>query len=78
MRFTIMGKGEVNMQKVTLKVEGMSCGHCVNAVENALKNAGAKGTVDLANGMVTIEYDENNVSLDKLKQSIEDQGYDVV
>ena len=73
-----MGKGEVNMQKVTLKVEGMSCGHCVNAVENALKNAGAKGTVDLANGMVTIEYDENNVSLDKLKQAIEDQGYDVV
>ena len=66
------------MQKVTLKVEGMSCGHCVNAVENALKNAGAKGSVDLANGTVTIEYDENNVSLDQLKQAIEDQGYDVV
>jgi copper chaperone len=78
MRFTITGKGEVNMQKVTLKVEGMSCGHCVNAVENALKSAGAKGTVDLANGTVTIEYDENNVSLDQLKQAIEDQGYDVV
>lgn len=78
MRFTIMGKGEVNMQKVTLKVEGMSCGHCVSSVENALKQVGAKGSVDLANGMVTIEYDENKVSLEKLKQAIEDQGYDVV
>ncbi|WP_028987956.1 cation transporter [Thermicanus aegyptius] len=66
------------MQKVTLKVEGMSCGHCVNAVENALKQVGAKGSVDLANGTVTIEYDENKVSLEKLKQAIEDQGYDVV
>jgi len=66
------------MQKVTLKVEGMSCGHCVNAVENALKQAGAKGSVDLANGTVTIEFDESKVTLEQLKQAIEDQGYDVV
>jgi copper chaperone len=66
------------MQKVTLKVEGMSCGHCVNAVENALKQAGAKGSVDLASGMVTVEYDESKVTLEQLKQAIEDQGYDVV
>jgi copper chaperone len=66
------------MQNVTLKVKGMSCGHCVNAVENALKQVGAKGSVDLANGLVTIEYDETKVTLDQLKQAIEDQGYDVV
>ncbi|CAG5081484.1 Copper ion binding protein, CopZ [Thermobacillus xylanilyticus] len=66
------------MTKVTLKVEGMSCGHCVNAVETAVKQAGAVGTVDLASGTVTIEYDENAVTLEQLKQAIEDQGYDVV
>lgn len=66
------------MTKVTLKVEGMSCGHCVNAVETAVRQAGAAGTVDLASGTVTIEYDENAVTLEQLKQAIEDQGYDVV
>jgi copper chaperone len=27
------------MQSVTLKVEGMSCDHCVNAIEGALKSS---------------------------------------
>ncbi|CAM3485037.1 MULTISPECIES: cation transporter [Paenibacillus] len=66
------------MKQVTLTVEGMSCNHCVNSVEGALKNAGASGTVDLASGTVSIEYDDSKVSLDALKEAIEDQGYDVV
>jgi copper chaperone len=56
----------------------MSCNHCVNAVETAVRQAGASGSVDLASGTVTIEYDENAVTLEQLKQAIEDQGYDVV
>jgi copper chaperone len=66
------------MTKVTLNVKGMSCGHCVNAVETAVRQTGAAGSVDLASGTVTIEYDENTVTLEQLKQAIEDQGYDVV
>lgn len=65
------------MQNVTLKVEGMSCGHCVNSVEGALRTVGASGKVDLASGTVKVEFDETNVSLDKIKAAIEDQGYDV-
>ena len=66
------------MRKVTLNVKGMSCNHCVNAVESAVRQAGATGSVDLASGTVTIEYDESAVTLEQLKQAIEDQGYDVV
>lgn len=66
------------MANVTLKVEGMSCGHCVSAVEKAVTGAGASGTVDLAAGKVTVQYDEKKVSLDAIKSAIEDQGYDVV
>lgn len=65
------------MSNVTLKVEGMSCGHCVSAVEGAVKGAGAVGKVDLAAKTVAIEYDESRVSLDAIKDAIEDQGYDV-
>ncbi len=66
------------MQKTVLKVEGMSCGHCVNTIETTLKNLGANGKVDLANKTVIVEFDENKVSLDAVKAAIEDQGYDVV
>lgn len=65
------------MQKVTLHVEGMSCNHCVNAVEGAVKKVGAFGKVDLAAHSVDVEFDEAKVTLDQIKAAIEDQGYDV-
>lgn len=66
------------MSNITLNVQGMSCGHCVNSVEGAVKNLGASATVDLAKGSVTIAYDESTTSLAAIKEAIEDQGYDVV
>jgi copper chaperone len=66
------------MQKITLSVEGMSCGHCVNSVEKAVESVGANGIVDLAGKSVTIEYDSSKVSLETIKAAIADQGYDVV
>lgn len=66
------------MSNVTLNVKGMSCNHCVKSVEEAVKNAGANGQVDLANGTVAVEYNEQAVTVDQIKAAIEDQGYDVV
>jgi copper chaperone len=66
------------MSNVTLTVEGMSCGHCVSAVEKAVGGLGAAAKVDLQAKKVDIEYDENKVSLGAIKEAIEDQGYDVV
>ncbi|MFC4598012.1 cation transporter [Cohnella hongkongensis] len=65
------------MAKATLKVEGMSCQHCVSSVEGALKEIGAAGKVDLKNGLVEVTYEEGVTTLDKIKAAIEDQGYDV-
>lgn len=66
------------MQKVTLNVEGMSCGHCASAVEGAVKKLGAQGKVDLGAKTVTVEFDDAKTSLAAIKAAIEDQGYDVV
>ncbi|WMT41338.1 copper chaperone CopZ [Paenibacillus sp. D2_2] len=65
------------MQNVLLNVKGMSCGHCVNSVEGALKEIGAQGKVDLKKGTVAVEFDDSKLSLDNIKEAIEDQGYDV-
>lgn len=66
------------MTNVTLKVEGMSCQHCVNSVESTLNNLGASGKVDLAGKSVSVQFDETKISLESIKEAIEDQGYDVV
>ncbi|NLW90186.1 MAG: copper chaperone CopZ [Syntrophomonadaceae bacterium] len=62
-----------------LNVEGMSCMHCVNAVKNALSSLTGVGTVDvdLADKKVTVGYDQDQVNLEQIKNSIQDAGYEV-
>jgi copper chaperone len=67
------------MEKVTFNVQGMSCGHCVKAVEGSvgsLKGISAV-KVDLKGAKVDVEFNNQEVSLDQIKETIEDQGYDV-
>jgi copper chaperone len=68
------------VEKTVLKVEGMSCEHCVKAVKNA---AGALPGVDsvvvsLSEKTATLQYDPAQTPLDKIKAEIEEQGYEVV
>lgn len=67
------------MEKITLNVAGMSCGHCVKAVEGSVGElAGVSNVkVNLDNGTVDVEYRAAEVSVDKIKETIDDQGYDV-
>jgi copper chaperone len=65
------------MQQVTLQVNGMSCQHCINSIEQGLKEIGASGQVDLKANSVAVEYDETKLTLDTIKEAIEDQGYEV-
>jgi copper chaperone len=65
------------MQQTTLKVSGMMCNNCVKSVEEALNALGASGCVNLNEGTVVVEYDENKVSMEAMKDAIEYLGYDV-
>nr|WP_295971021.1 copper chaperone CopZ [uncultured Bacillus sp.] len=67
------------MEKVTLNVEGMSCGHCVKAVETSVGglNGVSSVEVNLENKTVAVEFNQEKVTLDKIKETIDDQGYDV-
>ncbi|BDG47163.1 MULTISPECIES: copper chaperone CopZ [Parageobacillus] len=63
----------------TLQVQGMTCNHCKMAVTNALQELEGVSRVEvhLDKGTVDVDYDETKVSLDQLKEAIEEQGYDV-
>ncbi|MBW7652190.1 copper chaperone CopZ [Anoxybacillus sp. ST4] len=64
---------------ITLQVQGMTCGHCKAAVTNALQELDGVSRVEvhLQEGTVDVDYDETKVSVEKLKEAIEEQGYDV-
>ncbi|MBM7579486.1 copper chaperone CopZ [Jeotgalibacillus terrae] len=67
------------MSQVTLNVEGMSCQHCVKAVEsNVGEMSGVESVkVHLDQGTVDVDYQDSSVTVDQIKDVIEDQGYDV-
>ncbi|MBN1782654.1 heavy-metal-associated domain-containing protein [bacterium] len=65
-------------QSVVLHVEGMSCSHCVRTIENALKDMHVEGTADLQGKSVTVQYDDEKITLEKIRAVIGGQGYRVV
>ncbi|MBX9971415.1 copper chaperone CopZ [Cytobacillus firmus] len=67
------------MEKMTLNVKGMSCGHCINSIGGSVGElAGVTNVkVNLDSGTVNVEFNPNEVTLDKIKEIIDDQGYDV-
>ena len=68
------------MEKSTINVDGMSCEHCVKAISEAVGALPgvAEVRVDLAAKTVTVEYDLALVSIERVKNEIEDQGFDVI
>lgn len=67
------------MEKVTLNVTGMSCGHCVKAVEGSVGALEGVNSVQVNLDAATVEVEFNSgvVTLDEIKETIDDQGYDV-
>ncbi|OYD08918.1 copper chaperone CopZ [Paludifilum halophilum] len=67
------------MATTTLKVEGMTCDHCKQAVKGALEKVQGvkKAEVDLKEKTATVQYDESQANTDQMKEAVEDQGYDI-
>lgn len=68
------------METKKFEVKGMSCDHCVHAIEGALgKLEGVTHSkVDLNEESVNVVFEPDDVSVETLVETIEDQGYDVV
>ena len=67
------------MEKVSLKVDGMSCAHCEKAVKDALQELGAANvSASAEEKCVDVEFDPGLVSLEAIKKEIAETGYTVV
>jgi len=59
------------------KIEGMSCGHCVMAVEKELNILDIKNK-NVEIGSAKIEFDPDKVSEEDIKNSITEAGFVVI
>jgi copper chaperone len=67
------------MSKVVLDVPEISCEHCSQAITSALQpEQGVKRvSVDIPTHKVHLEYDENAISLDRVKEILAEEEYPV-
>ena len=65
------------MATTTLKVQGMTCNHCVMRVAKALKSVPGvqDAQVDLQKAQAVITYDDATVAPDKLFAAVVEAGY---
>ncbi len=65
------------MERVTLKIDGMTCGHCVTQVTKALNEVDGVNVEQVTVGRATVSYDPESSSKERITRAIEDQGYAV-
>jgi copper ion binding protein len=63
------------MERMHLKIDGMSCGHCVARVEKALKKLDGVAVVRVEVGDAELMYDPAKVPFARIREALDDAGY---
>ena len=63
------------MNKLELEIEGMSCGHCVAAVSEALRELDGVSVEGVRIGSAEVSYEPAHVSTEQIVLAVEDAGY---
>jgi copper chaperone len=65
------------MTKLEMNISGMTCGHCVRAVSQALGGLEGVQVEQVQVGKAVVNYDETKLSGDRIAEVVEDAGYAV-
>jgi copper chaperone len=65
------------MESVHLNIEGMTCEHCVRAIDNRLRKTPGVEVERVVVGAVDLRYEPSRISLDEISEVISDEGYTV-
>ncbi|MGH7515569.1 MAG: heavy-metal-associated domain-containing protein [Gemmatimonadales bacterium] len=63
------------MRRLTLHIDGMSCGHCLNAVNRALAGLPGVEIESVQIGRAELRYDEQAVDPSQVEAAVADAGY---
>jgi copper chaperone len=64
------------MRQLTLHITGMTCGHCLHAVNEALTAHPGTQLESLRMGRADLSYDENVTTPADIEAAVEQAGYD--
>ena len=67
------------MEQETIKVEGMTCQHCVEIITDALNNINGLNSVnvDLVKKEVSVNFNKNETKLQKIFDKIIEVGFEL-
>jgi len=67
------------LEQETIKVEGMTCQHCVEIITDALNNINGLNTVnvDLVKKEVSVKFNKNETKLQKIFDKIIEVGFEL-
>lgn len=65
------------MERMRIEIEGMSCGHCVRSVEQALAAVDGVQPEQVTVGQVVVRYQPATVTAAQVAQAVADSGYAV-
>ena len=65
------------MESLHLTIEGMTCSHCVRAVEGRLKKTPGVEVEDVKVGSADVRYDPARTNVEEIAEAIADEGYTV-
>ena len=64
------------MKQLKLEVTGMSCGHCVGAVREALASVPGVKVDNVSIGSASVSFDETRTTLGDLVDAVAEAGYE--
>ncbi len=65
------------MSEITLKIDGMSCQHCVMSVKKAIDGVEGVSSSDVAVGSATVAYDKSKTSSETISSAVTNAGYKI-
>lgn len=65
------------MDRMTMKIDGMSCGHCVSAVTKALEALPDVQVEQVKVGSATVAFDPATTTEARIAEAVETKGYRV-
>jgi copper chaperone CopZ len=63
------------VRQATIHIEGMSCGHCLNAVNRALSSVPGVRIDAVKIGRADVSYDETTTKASDLEKAVVEAGY---
>ena len=66
------------MQDLILRIEGMSCGHCLNAVNQALNGHPGVRLGSVQMGRAELQFDPTITDPDRIVAAVEAAGYQAI